>query len=658
MKLFFLIVTFCVSLTSFSQNELPAYGKIDKTDLERTDCEYDKGAEAEVLIDWGNTYYDRGTSGISLFKTIFECRRRVKILKEKGISQADVKISYYGHNNDEKILRINACTYNLDAAGNIQKTDVGKSSIYSKRINNYISEMIIAFPDVKVGSVIEYRYTMERETMGQLRDWYFQGKIPVRFSQYQLKIPQIFRFSVQPSVVDPVEDKQEVVDERISVDNGFVETKSLKSSYIMRNLPGIKNEPFISTPKDYMQRLEFQLSQIDYGNGNIQDLRVKWADVMKELEKSSYFGLQLEKNVPGTEVLVQQAQAISGAENQVKFLYNSIRKAFNWNGDEDIYTDDGIVKAWETKTGNTGDINLLLVKLLRDAGIKTSPILFSTREHGLANTSFPFLKQFNIVMAYVTVGDNFFVLDATDKYSSYKLTPQKITNSQGFIVEGESGKWKDIFSGRNKYKVMAALHGEIDAAGNIKGDGLVNCFDYARRQRCEKWIKNQPSFKADYFSTEGTSCTISELNVNNVEADSLPLEQKVKFSGTLNGSGNYRYFTINLFSDLDKNPFISEERISDIDFGFNQEYIIYGNYSIPQEFAYEGLPENISMIMPDTSIIFTRSVQTSDNLLNIRISVEFKRPFYSAAIYPEFAAFYKKMFAKLNEQIVIKKKGT
>lgn len=658
MKLLFLTLTLGFSLTTFSQNELPAYGKIDKADLARTDCDYDKGAEAEVLIDWGNTYYDRGTSGISLFKTIFEYRRRVKILKEKGMSQADVKISYYANNNDQKILKVSACTLNMDAAGNITKTDVGKSSIYSKRINNDYSELIIAFPDVKVGSVIEYKYTMERETMDQLPDWYFQGKIPVRYSQYQLTIPQIFRFSVQPSVVDPVEDKQEVVSERISVDNGYVDTKSLKSSYIMRNLPGIKNEPFISTPKDYMQRLEFQLSQIDYGNGNIQDLRVKWSDVVKSLMKSSYFGEQLEKNVPGTEQLLQEAKNIAGAENQVKFIYNSVRKNINWDEDEEIFTEKGIVKAWETKTGNTGDINLLLVKLLRDAGIKTSPILFSTREHGLANPSFPFLRQFNIVMAYVTVGDNFFVLDATDKYSSYKLTPQKITNSQGFIVEGESGKWKDIFSGKNKYKVMAALHGEIDAAGNMKGDGLVNCFDYARKQRCEKWAKDKAAFKTDYFNTAGTSCTISELNVNNAEADSLPLEQKVKFSGTLNGSGNYRYFTVNLFSDMDKNPFISEERISDIDFGFNQEYIIYGNYSIPEEFAYEGLPENTSMIMPDTSIIFTRSVQTSDNLLNIRISVEFKRPFYSAAMYPEFAAFYKKMFAKLNEQIVIKKKGT
>ena len=48
------------------------------------ECDFDKGADAVTLIDYGNTYYDRGTVGFSTFKTIFERRTRIKILKEKG----------------------------------------------------------------------------------------------------------------------------------------------------------------------------------------------------------------------------------------------------------------------------------------------------------------------------------------------------------------------------------------------------------------------------------------------------------------------------------------------------------------------------------------------------------------------------------------------
>ena len=44
------------------------------------------------------------------------------------------------------------------------------------------------------------------------------------------------------------------------------------------------------------------------------------------------------------------------------------------------------------------------------------------------------------------------------------------------------------------------------------------------------------------------------------------------------------------------------------------------------------------------------------NTINTRIVVEFKRPFYTPEEYPDLKEFYKKMYALLDEQIVIKKK--
>ncbi len=649
------LLFFAFAIGSSAQKGQPAFGKIDKADLELKDCDFDKGADAMILIDYGNTYYDRGTVGFSSFKTVYVRRTRIKILKEKGIAQADIRINYYTQNNDEKILQLKAVTFNLDAGGAIQTTDVKKSSIYSKKIDALRSAMIITFPEVKVGSVIEYSYTIERETIG-INDWYFQGRIPVRYSEYYLKIPQLFRFSVQPSVVDPIEDKQEVVEESISLDEGFIETKVLKSTYIMRKLPGIKDEPFMGSPVDYMQRLNFQLTQIYYSENRIEDRSLKWSNVIKNLKNDEDFGLQLAKTVLGARPVIDEAKLITDAERKMKFIYNKVRSSMAWNDDYSIYTDLGIIKAWESRTGNTGDINLLLINLLNEAGIKATPVLFSTREHGLVSPYYPTLRQFNIVMAYVTINEKTFVLDATDKVINYKLVPEPVVNTNGLIVEGENGKWKDMLSGKYKYKVMAAVQGEIDANGIMKGNGLVNCFDYARAQRCENWMKNKEKFKIDYFIKPYTALQIEEFTINNVDADSLPLEQKVKFSSKLNSSGDYKYFSINLFSDLEKNPFINEDRISDVDFGVLQDYTIFGNFIIPQEYTFDGLPENISMTTSDNSILFTRSLTAESNLVNVRMTLELKRSFYPAASYAEFREFYKKLFDKLNEQVVIKKK--
>jgi hypothetical protein len=176
-------------------------------------------------------------------------------------------------------------------------------------------------------------------------------------------------------------------------------------------------------------------------------------------------------------------------------------------------------------------------------------------------------------------------------------------------------------------------------------------------QRCRSWATNKEKFKEDYFIKPYSACLIDEILINNVEADSLPLEQKIKFTSNLNSSGDYRYFSINLFSDLEKNNFIADKRISDIDFGVHQDYTIFGNFNIPLEYSFDGVPENITLTTPDQGIVFSRTANVEDNLLNVKISLEFKRSFYSADSYAEFKEFYKKMFDKLNEQVVIKKKA-
>ena len=72
---------------------------------------------------------------------------------------------------------------------------------------------------------------------------------------------------------------------------------------------------------------------------------------------------------------------------------------------------------------------------------------------------------------------------------------------------------------------------------------------------------------------------------------------------------------------------------------------------------FEELPKNIKMIMPDTSIVFSRMMQADSNSIDLKVTVDFLRPYYSAEMYPYFKEFYKKLFASLNEQVVIKKKN-
>jgi hypothetical protein len=131
----------------------------------------------------------------------------------------------------------------------------------------------------------------------------------------------------------------------------------------------------------------------------------------------------------------------------------------------------------------------------------------------------------------------------------------------------------------------------------------------------------------------------------------------VKFSVPVNSSGDYSFFTINMFSDLEKNPFVSDTRQTDIDYGYNQNYIIVGHVQIPDGYEFEQPPKNITMIMPDTSIVFKRVSEVKDKKISFRVTLDFKRPVYSHEEYQALKEFYKEFYARLNEQIVFRKKA-
>ncbi len=647
-----LLLTLFVTYAT-AQKGQPAFGKIDKADLEMTDCEFDKGADAYKLIDRAYVYYDRG---ISQFKLVTERRVRIKIFKDAGMAYANVKIPYRGRNNDEQIKNIDACTYNLDGSGNIVTTKVDKKSIYSQQLNKVLNEYTIVFPEVKVGSVIEYRYTYESEYIFYIDDYYFQSEIPSRFSQFELKAPLLFRFKEDQFVYMPLEKKEDVSDDFINTNDGLVRAKTLYKTLTMRNVPGIHDEPYMSSKNDYMQRIGFQLAQIDYGNGQTTDMRTTWNKMVEEMDKDEDFGEELRKSVPNAHEIIDKAAQCATMEGKIAMIYNYVRNRMTWNGVSSKYAMQGIRTAWEKKSGSSGDINIILYSLLKEAGVTVFPLLVSTRDNGVINQFYTSEKQFNEVLVYAETADKSFVMNAADRYNPYNLIPYDVANTAAMLIDGERSQFVTLTAPNQKFKHFVALQGDMDATGILKGEALVTSQGYAKNPRCKSWLEDKEGFKDRYFSKSYTAIKVNDIKVSNVDNDSMGLEQKVQFSLPLSSSGEYKYFTLNLFTGLEKNPFVNDERVADVDFGYQQEYMIFGSFTLADGYIFDDLPKNFTMIMPDTSIVMNRAMQIEDGALNVRITLQFKRPWYSAQNYPEFKDFYKKLYAKLNEQVVVKKK--
>ena len=642
------------SLIIFAQKELSAYGKIDKADLLLKECETDKDAEAYKLLSFGDVrYFVVGND----FNIETERRERIKILKDKGIGLANIKIRFYSLSGYENIKNIAATTYNIDDAGNIITTKLEKSAIYIKKITNRISEVVFTMPDVKVGSVIEYKFTDIKKSIADLDDWYFQDDIPTRISMYRIMVPSIFKFVNQLLAYQNVEQNQSTVRESALVSSGHISYNSVLKSYIIRDVPALRDEPYMSAAKDYLQRVVFQLSQIDYGNGNIRDVRTTWAKLSKELLEDEDFGLQLRKNLPHTKGLDDTLKNVSDDYNKMLLIHDYVRQNMNWNGSETIYSIQGIKTAWDKKSGSNSELNLILINLLKEAGLKAFPLLVSTKDNGRVNTFYPFLQQFNNTMACVFVDDKRYILNAADKYNPSQLVPYDVVNTDAFIVDDLYGGWIALKNEKDVWKNVVSIFASISPDAVMKGKATVYNFNYSKNPKVKTYKENKTGFK-DYFTKAYTGLKVENLEVSDENVDTLPLKQNLDFSLPLNSSGEYKYFTINLFQGLETNPFIADERMTNVEFNYRQSYTVVGKIFIPENYDFEELPKNIKMIMPDSSIILQRLVQQGEGSIDFRINVDFLQPYYAAADYPLLHEFYKKLFSTLNEQIVIKKKTT
>jgi hypothetical protein len=624
--------------------KLPKFGEVNKSELQMTECAFDKGAAAMVIFDEMESAFRLNLSSAVLpFFEQTDHKIRIKIFNEKGFANANIKIRYPSYDKMVSIIQLKAQTYNLDETGNIVVTKVDKASIYDKEINSRYSEKIFAFPDVKAGSVIEYTYRLDNASRSE---WYFQKSIPVQFSRFIIDFPPELVMSVTPYCTLPLVQQRS--------DNKGIGNYSW---YAMNDIPGLPDEPFMSCREDYLQRLESKLIALDFPGSPRKNLIRSWPAIIKELIQEEDFGKQLNRNLPRTSELEAMINPVNDEYKRMCIIHNYVRNRMEWNKYDNIWARDGVRSAWKDKKGTSGEINLIMINLLKDAGLKACPILVSTRENGIINTGLAGYDQFNKVLAYVRIKDKIYVLDATEKNTPSHLIPFDVMASEGLVIEKidtyEWG-WKQLWDEVHQKKNDVIINAEIDESGTMKGSATVRSFDYEKIEQLELLKQGKDKFKENLVGK--LDIKIDSFALDGADNDTLPLLQTINFTTSTSASGNLRYFSTNYFSGLNKNPFIDENRKTDVFFGVKQHHHITGNIFLPDGYQMEELPKNIKLVTQDNSIVFKRQSSFSDGFLFVDISLELKKPYYSPESYPELKEFYKKLTELLDEKFVYQKK--
>jgi len=482
------------TLYGFSYSEkLPIkWGRIAKSEFEIKSFRGDTSADAIILCDFGDI---RITN-----RTFYTRHVRIKILNSKGLKYATIEIPYQVRNKHDDILALKAQAYNLEN-GEIVKYKLKSREYSDVKVDDKWRKKVIKIPNVRAGSIIEYYYTIASLDFIRLDDWYFQSEIPTLWSEIRFDVPDPFIYLVtyQKGKSLSAEEENEFskklewlyntkrLKRRIelakkdqvlyeSADNNYkvYVINKMKKKIIMRNLSGIKSADGFVSVKDYYPKLRFHLFESsgrlpwiyrplifttldDYETRSKWDLWHSarptgyihyqldtWVEMNDKMLESELFGMQLLKHFNYVPIFDSILKGKNSSREKMIAIYDFVSHTMDWNGQYSVYLYKGLTDPFKIKKGTSSEINMLMIYLLKRAGLDADPVLLRTSDLGMPETVYPVHDQFNHVIAMVNIDGQMYLLDAIDPLKPFNILPEKDLFTKGWIVNKNNYGWLNL----------------------------------------------------------------------------------------------------------------------------------------------------------------------------------------------------------------------
>jgi len=662
MKITPLILTLITTIfcyQSYAQKKEFKFGKIAPEEFELKASGKDSAAAALKIFDVGSCYFEYRPNGGG-FIYVYERHIRYKVLNKSGYDLANYKISLYRNSNNAKedLNNMEAATYNM-VDGKMVTSKIGKDAKFSEEFDKKFTIKKFTLPNVKEGSILEFKYKIKSDFIFNLRGFSFQSDIPTLYTEYNVSIPEYFIYKTNFSgYLNVKRTKQETLNVNYIV--GLVSTAT-NTQYALENVPALKDEPYITTLDDYRPMIDFELQGTNFPNEVFKDFNGTWPKLITGLAEDENFGLFINKNATAKTILSTLLKGEKDTLKVTKLIFDYVKNNIKWNGEYGFYASSINPKTvFDKKSGTSADINLCLLSLLKEAKINVQPMLVSTRDHGM-HPGTPIISKFNNVIALGIIGNKQVLLDATDKDLPIGMIQQNNLNHEAFTINlvTKFGNWISIepnIATEKIYTYYLTLDKENKLKGNLKlysrGYSALNLREKYRTTNNEaEFIKN---YKKDKTGLEVNSYTIG--NLDNLE-EPVTESINVVIEDNVEEAGNLVYFTPLLFERTKENLFKHEERVFPVDFAYplKESYRITVNF--PEDYEIDKLPKGGSFKIPDNLGSFTISFLTEAKTLLVQSKIEINKSIYTPEEYFHLKELFKMIVQKQAEQIVFKKKA-
>lgn len=637
------LFVFAILLPNLIAGQTPKMGEISQEEIDLVGVPYESGAAAVYLVASGESRI-----AINILETQYFYR--IKILTEAGKEHADVRIRYFtGSNSTESLSGIKAQITNYEG-GKPTVTKLSKSDFFEVDLGEGLKEVRISFPNTQVGSILEYSYKKGDKNLEFLDGWTFQRSVPVLFSKYQISIPDHLQYRTigQGSNFSSSERKSEFG----------------THSWIMRELYSLKEEPYMRNYRDYVDRVEFQLSRYQRAATTSGP---EWTEFLGTWEKlgDEMIEYYTNKGFYRTNPLEREILSLdlsSGSQkDKAETAYYYVRDNFVNEGADWIYTKQTLPQLLKSKKGSPGELILAYMGILKSLGIECNPLLIGSKGYGRSDiVPFPFLNQFDEILLVANLDGQTQFLDLSDPLAPFGYVDLDKHVKSGLLLEEDASTLMPINISHNSNKlVFSNIKLDLESGELVADNTIRNSFyeGLTTAQQIKKLEDNNKPldelFTENYEGFEIRNVTVADL-----------LQEKnmynVSFQSVVKNVGQEDLIVFNPLqvSEFAKNPFTQDFRVFPVDFEYAFKETYTTNLVIPEGYELDDYPTDEAITIAGSSITFMYSTKNLGAVFQVTAKLEVKEPLINPESYADLKFFMESVATKLATPVILKKIST
>lgn len=631
----------CFSLTAHGQDI--RFGKVSEDEVAMTSYEKDPQAEALYIYD------KRELSYLASFMYEYTVYYRIKVFSKNALDLANVQIPYYSAKSDETVTGLAANTYNM-VDGKMVKTPMPKQNIFKEKVSEIFTIIKFSLPEVREGSVIEYKYTLRTSSLSGISDFNIQRHNPVLHSIIDVRLPEFIGFAIHTKGAFPLSIKQE--SDNTTFPLGPINYNVKRVSCHNDDVPSLRNEPMVWCLDDFLAGFDIEVTSIVIPEAGIyENFAGNWESINETLRKSDLGSAQRARNPFGDEV-----KAIRSKDTTETAKMREVLKLVNGR----IKFNDklGLMPSMpgavvRKGVGDMADINNILSLALRDCGFKTDLILLSTRSEGRLPL-FPTMQKIStfIVRTFDSQG-NAYYMDASDKDSDLNVLSPELLVDKARVYEAEgSGSWVNLSApvrNTDQMIIYATLEEDGRVSGNINRI-LTNQKAYELAMRHED-AKSDEEFAEELAGEMEVSLDSSSFSgIGTARA-----VETFRFRKTPDSAGEFIYINPTLCPFLSENPFSDQVRKLPVEFGSVENTSVRFVLVIPEGYTVEEIPQACSYSGCEGDVTFSFIHQRIGNNLSVRLALSINRVIFTVDEYSDLNQLFGKIAELCNARIVLKK---